>query len=284
MIYWKNFAVGYLFSKRRWLYPLISVVVALSLCLGTPLPSRAASWFDVLIRGVEVFQLTNVSERQEIDLGKQINQQITREVRLSRNPELVSYVEQIGRRLVAKSNRPNLPYTFQVVEDDNINAFATAGGFVYVHTGLLKAADNEAQLASVIAHEIGHIGGRHLINQMRQQAIAAGIVTAAGLDRNAAVNIGVDLALKRPRSRKDEYEADKLGLQNLTKSGYAQSEMVAFMQKLLGKGSVPTFLSTHPDTSQRIQQIKKNITIQPSSLKDGIDSSIYKSKIKLLLK
>ncbi|MBW4685929.1 MAG: M48 family metalloprotease [Komarekiella atlantica HA4396-MV6] len=282
MINWKGFLANYRLWRRRWLYPLISVVVALSLCLSTPLPGRAIDLFPLLFQGVQVLQLSNISARQEADLGKQINQEIVSSLRLYRNPEINRYVEQIGRRLAANSDRPNLPYTFQVVEDDAINAFATLGGYVYVHTGLLKAADNEAELASVIAHEIGHIGGKHLVNQMRQKAIASGVATAAGLNRNAAVGIGVDLALNRPRSRQDEFDADKRGLRTLTRSGYAQSAMVSFMQKLLTKGSVPTFLSTHPATSDRIDSLKRAINSQRSNGSYGLNNAAYKANIRAL--
>ena len=101
----------------------------------------------------------------------------------------------------------DVAYTFQVVKDDSINAFATAGGYVYVTTGLLKAADNEAQLAGVLPHEIGHIAERHLIEQMQETAIARGLTSAAGLDENTAVQLGVELALLRHNSRFDEFQA-----------------------------------------------------------------------------
>ncbi len=261
MFNWKSFVASYRVWRRRWFYPLISVVVALSLCLSTPLPGRTLDFLPLILQGVQVLQLSNISDRQETDIGKQINQQIVGgQVKLYRNSEVNRYVEQIGRRLAANSDRPNLPFTFQVVDDNAINAFATLGGYVYVHTGLLKAADNEAELASVIAHEIGHIGGKHLVKQMRQRAIASGLATATGLDRSIAVGIGVDLALNRPRSRQDEFDADQRGLRTLTRAGYAQSGMVSFMQKLLKKGgSVPTFLSTHPGTSDRIDNLRRAI-------------------------
>ena len=282
---WKRFSVNYLFSRRRWFYPMISVVVALSLCLTSPMPGRALDLAPLIFQGIQVLQLSNISERQEVDIGKQINQEIlSGKVRLNRNSELNSYVTQIGRRLIANSDRPDLPYTFQVVEDDAINAFATLGGFVYVHTGLLKAADNEAELASVMAHEIGHIGGKHLVKQMRQRALASGLASAAGLDRNTAVAIGVDLALNRPRSRQDEFDADKRGLITLTRTGYAQSGMVSFMQKLLKRGSVPTFLSTHPGTGDRINALKSAINAQPSNGSEGLDNTTYKARIRSLLR
>jgi beta-barrel assembly-enhancing protease len=280
---WNKFLTNYRFWRRRWFYPLISVVVTLSVCLTAPLPGRAFDLLPLLFQGVQIFQLSNISDRQEVDLGKDINQQVSNEVRLYRNSEVNRYVEQIGRRLATNSDRPNLPYTFQVVDDPAINAFATAGGYVYLHTGLLKAAENEAELASVIAHEIGHIGGKHLVKQMRQRAIASGVATAAGLDRNTAVGIGVELALNRPRSRQDEFDADQRGLRTLTRSGYAQSGMVSFMQKLLGRGSTPTFLSTHPATSDRINSLKRSINQQPSNGRYGLDNAAYKANIRALL-
>jgi predicted Zn-dependent protease len=271
--------------QRRWLYPLLSVVIALSLVLGSPQVTQARPWFDLIFRGVQILQLSNISPRQEIQIGQQINQQlVSSEIQLYRNSEINRYVDQIGQRLAQESTRTDIPYKFQVVNDKNINAFATMGGFVYVNTGLLTAADNEAQLASVMAHEIGHIAGRHAIGQMRQQAIAQGVAAAAGLDRNLAVQIGVDLALRRPHSRQDEVEADELGLDTLQQAGYAPVAMVDFMEKLLKKGgSVPTFLSTHPATSDRINALERAIDPARSNVGDGLDTNAYRSKIRALL-
>jgi len=271
--------------RRRWFYPLLSVVVAFSLWVGSPQPSQALPWFDLLIRGVQVIQLSNISDKQEVQIGRQINQQlVSREIRLYRNREINDYVNQIGQRLVKNSDRPDIPYTFQVVNDKGINAFATMGGFVYVNAGLMTLADNEAQLASVIAHEIGHITSRHAVEQMRETALTGGIATAAGLDRNRAVGIGVDLALRRPGSRQDELEADQEGLEMIRRAGYAESGMVAFMEKLLKKGgSIPPFLSTHPATSDRIAKLKSNINPPNASVGAGLDSAAYKAKIRPLL-
>jgi predicted Zn-dependent protease len=275
------------FSRRhqhRWLYPLLSLIVAFGIFVGSLQPSQALPWFDLLIRGVQVIQLSNVSDKEEIQLGKQINQQlVSREFQLYRNESVNRYVDQIGQRLAARSDRSNIPYTFQVVNNKSVNAFATAGGFVYVTTGLMTTADNEAQLASVLAHEIGHISNRHLIQQMRQTAIAGGVATAAGVDRNRAVQIGVDLALRRPNSRQDEFEADQTGLRTLRRAGYAESAMVAFMEKLLKQGrSAPTFLSTHPATSDRITALRREIDPQKAD-GDGLNNAAYKANIRPLL-
>jgi len=287
MINRKRFSINPRFFRRPWFYPLISIAVALVLCFFTPVTARAIDaerLLPLILQGVQVIQLSNISPRQEVDIGKQINQQlVSSQVRLYRNSAVNDYVTQLGRRLAANSDRPDLPYTFQVVDDDGINAFATLGGFVYVNTGLLKTAENEAELASVIGHEIGHIGGKHLVRQMRQKAVASGLASAAGLDRNQAVGIGVDLALNRPRSREDEFDADKRGLRTLTRSGYAQSGMVSFMEKLLKKSSgTPSFLSTHPATGDRIKALQSAINAQPSGASTGLDNAKYQANIKAL--
>ena len=227
-----------------------------------------------------------MSDTQEIQLGKQINQELVKEgrIKVSNNARINRYLNRIGQRLAQKSARSNITYTFQVVNDKSINAFATMGGFVYIHTGLMTEADNEAELASVVAHEIGHVSGRHAIEQMRQQALTRGLLSAAGLDEQAAVQIGVQLALNLPNSREDEFEADQLGLANLKRAGYAPSGMVSFMKKLGKKGgSVPTFLSTHPATSDRVAALERAIDPQTANAGDGLNNQAYKNKIRPLL-
>jgi predicted Zn-dependent protease len=287
MINSKRIWTNYRLWQRRCLYPLISISIALTICLGTPLSSKAIDLLPLLFQGlpqvVKVFNLSNISDSQEVDLGQQMNQELRQEVRISRNSQLNSYVEQIGRRLAANSDRPNLSYTFQVVEDPAVNAFATAGGFLYLNTGLLKAADNEAEVASVLAHEMGHIEGKHLIKQMREQAIISGGATLMGLDRNKAVGLGVQLALNLPHSRRDELDADKRGLKILTRTGYAQSAMVSFMRKLQGSSSVPAILSTHPGTDTRITALQRQIKNQPSNQNHGLDNPVYQSKMRAFL-
>lgn len=270
--------------RRRFLYPLLSLVLTLSLVVGTAQVTHA-SFLDLIFQGIQMVQLSNVSDRQEVQIGQQINQELVgQEIRLYRNPQITSYVNEIGQRLAKGSKRPDIPYTFQVVNDKSINAFATMGGFVYVNAGLIAAADNEAQLASVIGHEIGHIVRRHALQQMRQQALTQGLAAAAGLDRNTLVNLGTKVALQLPNSRKDELEADQEGLYNMEQAGYAPSAMVDFMEKLLKSGgSVPTFLSTHPATSDRIEALEQAIPPAQANVGNGLDSNAYKNKISVLL-
>ncbi len=272
------------FRRHRWVYPLISVVVALGILVGTPQASRGIELWRLLPGAIQYIQLSNISDRQEVQIGRQVNQRIVSgEVRLNRNGGINRYIDQMGERLARNSTRRNIPYTFQVVEDDRINAFATMGGFVYINTGTIKAADNEAQLASVVAHEIGHIEGRHAIKQTREMALAQGLSTAAGLDSNQAAQIGVQLALRLPHSRRDEYDADRRGLKMMERTGYAPSGIVGFMKKLINQGgSVPTFLSTHPGAADRVEALQEQIG-SDGNRGSGLDNRAYRQKISSLL-
>ena len=192
-------------SYRRLLYGVITCLLSIIISLHNIQPSYGASWLELLIQGVQVVQISNMSDAKELQLGKDINQELVKSGRAKayRNTAINSYINDIGQRLAKTSQRSNLPYVFQVVDDDSINAFATMGGYVYINKGLISAADNEAELASVIGHEIGHIAGRHGIEQMRDRAISQGLLSAAGVDRNNAVQIGVELAVSRPNGRSD---------------------------------------------------------------------------------
>ena len=272
-------------SRKSWFYTLIAVTCAAIICIINIRPSYGVSWFDILQQGIQVIQVSSMSDKQEVALGKDINQQLIKsgQAKIYRNQQINNYINRIGQRLAKHSERPNLPYTFQVVNDKNINAFATMGGYVYINTGLMLAAENEAELASVIGHEIGHIVGRHAVEGMRERAISQGILSVAGLDQTAAVNIGVDLAINRPNRREDEREADQLGLTNLKKAGYAPSGMVSFMQKLLKQGSSgPKILSTHPSTSERIETLKSQIEPASANVGSGLNSRKYQHHIRSL--
>lgn len=267
----------------RGIYLFLSLIVAAGIWVISPQPMQAFSLPELIFRGIQVIQLSNLSDRQEVTIGRQINQQLVgREFKVDRDRAVTAYINRIGQRLAQESDRRDIPYTFQVIDDDNINAFATMGGFVYVNKGLMAAADNEAELASVMSHEIGHISARHAIKQMRQMAIASGVASAAGLDGSRAVQIGVELALRRPHSRQAEYEADRLGLETMGRSGYAQSGMVDFMKKLLNKPSPPSILSTHPATADRIAAISQEIDPDLAS-GDGLNNATYRQEIRSLL-
>jgi len=245
-------------AYRRIAYALASLALIVGINTATAQPSQAG-WLDLLIHGARVYQLSNMTDSQEVDLGGGINRQLIEQgqIKLFDNPGLDAYLKDIGQTLANVSDRPNIPYTFQVVEDDAVNAFATMGGYVYITTGLMAAADNEAELAGVVGHEIGHIAGRHAVKQMRQAAITQGITGALGVNRDRLVNIGTQIALQLPASRSDEYEADRHGFHSMGRAGYDQSGMVSFMRKLVRSGAPPEFLSTHPDARNRVNSLQE---------------------------
>jgi predicted Zn-dependent protease len=267
---------------RRGLYGLLATLMSVSIGLATPAASQA-SIFDLIFQGIRYVQLGNLSDQDEVNLGIQIDRQLKAQgVRVyNRNSGINAYINDIGQRLAATSDRPNLPYTFQVVDDDSINAFATAGGFVYIQTGLIKAAANESELAGVMAHEIGHITGRHAINQMRQDALTIGITGALEVRQDDLVNLGVQLALQLPNSREAEYDADRRGFQNLGRAGYDTNGFITFMQKLEG-GATAEFLSTHPNPGNRVsnlQAMNSAGTYTNTGPRAGTDASAYRNRI-----
>ncbi|MBO9997403.1 MAG: M48 family metalloprotease [Cyanobacteria bacterium SID2] len=270
--------------KRPIPYVLLSAFVAIGVLLTSNPAVLGFSIWDVLPSAVQVVQLSTMSDEQEVAIGSQINDRLLEnDIALYQNSQVVEYVDRIGQRLVRVSDRADLPFTFQVVEDDRVNAFATLGGFVYVHTGLLREAENEAELAGVIAHEIGHIVERHAIEKMKQAAIAQGLLNAAGIDADALVQIGYELAIRRPSSRSAEYEADDVGLALIESAGYAPIGMVNFYHKLTSQPSAPEFLSTHPNTNDRIVRLQRQIDLATATRGDGLDREAYRRQIQSLL-
>jgi beta-barrel assembly-enhancing protease len=270
----------YQWLQRRWLYASLSILTIGIVALGHPQLVRAAEWWQILIQGAQIIQLSNVSDAQEASLGAETNRAILGQVKLYRNPAVNSYIDSIGQRLARNSGRPNIRYTFQVVEDNAINAFATMGGYVYVNTGTIKAADNEAQLAGVIGHEIGHIAGKHSLQRVRQSAIAQGISSVAGVDRDRIVQMGVQVALTLPNSRQDEYDADRRGLTMLIQSGYAPIGLAEFMKKLANSNSAPEFLSSHPAASERATRLQNMIPAAYRNRTGGLNASVYKQNLR----
>lgn len=270
----------YQWLQRWWLYTSLSILTIGIVALGQPQLVRAAEWWQILIQGAQIIQLSNVSDSQEASLGAETNRAILGQVKLYRNPAATSYIDRIGQRLARTSGRPNIRYTFQVVEDNAINAFATMGGYVYINTGTMKAADNEAQLAGVIGHEIGHIAGKHSLQRVRQSAIAQGISSVAGVDRDRIVQMGVQVALTLPNSRQDEFDADRRGLTMMIQTGYAPIGLAEFMRKLASSNSAPEFLSSHPAASERATRLQNMIPVAYRNRTEGLNASAYKQNLR----
>lgn len=203
-----------------------------------------------------------ISLEEEWQLGQQLSQDIARQVRLSNDPAANAYITRLGRQIVAQTPMANLPWHFHVVDDPAINAFAIPGGHVYIHTGLIANADNAAELAGVMAHEISHVVARHSTEQISRQyglSVLAGIALGqnAGALTELAAQIVAGGTLAR-FSREAEREADELGIQYMYAANYDPRGMASMFRELLEHqksrpGSVERFFSTHPATEERVR-------------------------------
>jgi predicted Zn-dependent protease len=217
-----------------------------------------------------------LSEDDELKLAEQVHQELLKQTRLVEDSSINEYVNSVGQRLASASERPNIPWRFYVVDDKAINAFATLGGRVYVHTGLLAATQSEAQLASVLGHEIGHIVGRHGLQNVKKSqkyGTLAGIATIAGaiLGGQAGANLGGGLGnliaggYLMKHSRDAEREADYLGLYDLKEAGYNTGGMVQMFEILQevsasSPNAFGSILASHPAPSERAANTRREIS------------------------
>ncbi|MEN9869730.1 MAG: hypothetical protein RLZZ171_713 [Cyanobacteriota bacterium] len=275
--------VNYQLSKRQtWFHLLLatSVITASNISVSAS-QSVAIDITDIIKGTVEYVQIANISDEQEIEIGKQTNQQVLSQYQLYNNSQIQQYVSDLGQELVSASDSRDIPFNFQVVSSDEVNAFATPGGFVYVTTGLLKTAENRAQLASVMAHEIAHINEKHGVKALKQAVAAQGLAGAAGVETSQLAQIAYQLTLDLPQSRSFEYEADNSGLQILQQSGYPAEAFADFLAKLESSGNTPEFIRTHPSSENRIKAISQNTQI--SNNNKGQDPTGYSNKVLSLL-
>lgn len=232
------------------------------------------------IRGFNLISLD-----QEKELGNKFSVEIEKQHQIFNDPETQRYVERVGRRLLANAREVSFDYSFKVVKDDSVNAFAIPGGRVYVHTGLLKAADNEAELAAVMAHEINHAVARHGTRQMTQQyGYSLVLSLVLGQNPNLLAQIAGQLfgqAGMMSYSREFENQADFLGVETMAKAGYNPQGMVSFFQKLdamsqRSQSNVTQFFSSHPLTSERIQRVQAEIAKLPPKSYPAVDNAEFR--------
>lgn len=219
-------------------------------------------------------QLMLISEAQEIEMGREYDPQVVASVGLYADDTWQGYVQQLGSRIAATGERPNLPWTFRVVDDPAVNAFAVPGGFIYVTRGLLAHVSSEAELASVLGHEIGHVTARHTVSQMSQQQLAGlglalGSIVSSEFERHAGLaNTALGLLFLK-YSRDDESEADDLGLRYMRRANFdprAMPEVFALLERMSATqdgGRLPEWLATHPSPSNRSDNISAQIAAMP---------------------
>jgi predicted Zn-dependent protease len=219
-------------------------------------------------------QLMLVSEAQEIQMGQQADTAVIATIGLYPDAVWQRYIQQFGARLAATSERPNLPWTFRVVDDPAVNAFALPGGFIYVTRGLLAHITNEAELASVVGHEIGHVTARHTAAEMSKQqlmglGLAVGSMASSQIAKYAgAANQALGI-LYLKFSRDDESQADQLGLRYMRRADYDPRQMPEVFRMLdrlttaEGGARLPTWLETHPSPANRVDAINRQIAALP---------------------
>jgi hypothetical protein len=214
---------------------------------------------------------------QDIELGRQSAQQVSRQMPLLNDSTIVGYVQQLGKKLAAKAGGYGFPYEFHVVASKDINAFALPGGFIFVNAGAIAAAKNEGELAGVMAHEISHVALRHGTNQATKAYIAkAGLSVLSGIVGGESTDLGQVIgaiggvganALFLKFGRTAESQADLEGARIMAEAGYDPRDMANFFKTLQEQGGqrVPEFLSDHPDPGNRVQAVNAVLGSLPVS-------------------
>lgn len=228
------------------------------------------------------------SLEKEIALGKQLSIEVRKQARIVEDPIISEYINRLGQNLVRNSD-VTFPVSFTLIDAEEINAFTLPGGFVFVNTGVLSLSDNEAELASVLAHELGHAAARHATRQAtRDQVINLSAIPltifggVAGLAVRQASSVLAPMAMFH-FSRAFETEADLLGIQYLWKSGYDPNASVDMFERVESTerkqpGAVSRLFRTHPMTPDRIEATQKNIgKLLPEHAEYVINTSEYES-------
>src|SRR5687767_2448102 len=212
-------------------------------------------------------ELALISEAQELEMGKQAAQQARQAIGLVDDKALQAYVQRVGTALAADSERPELPWSFEVVDDPTPNAFALPGGYIFVTRGMLNHMDSEAELAAVLGHEIGHVTARHGVQQMSRAQLAQlgmgiGMVLVPELQPYGDL-LGSGLQLLFLKYGRDaERQADELGFAYSLKENYDVREMddvFATLQKIgeaAKQSPLPAWASSHPDPGERIENVQ----------------------------
>lgn len=277
---------------RKYLLAL----VATSLTLATLLPAAEVRLPDIGSPADAV-----LSKNDEARLGRSIMQQIRREGNIVEDPQVAEYVNDIGHRIAARANEQgNHKFSFFVIDDPSINAFALPGGFIGVHTGLLEATRNEDELAGVLAHEASHVTQRHIaraIHSSQRQSLLstalmlgvllAGVAGAGGdvIQGGLATTQGMAAQQQINFTRSNEYEADRVGISALAEAGFDPQGMASFFEVISRNAThpdsrLPEFLRTHPVSSARIAESRSRArAYAPRNTTDTVNYGIARARI-----
>src|SRR2546428_2019598 len=234
------------------------------------------------------------SPQQDVEMGREVSKQAESQLSILNDRQATAYIDSLGRSLAAHAPGEKYPYQFKIVNDKAINAFALPGGFVYINRGAIEAADNEGQIAGVMAHEIGHVVLRHGTNQVSKAYLAQAPLSILGgvLGSNSVgsvlAQLGVGFAANSillKYSRDAERQADLMGTQTLYDTGYEPKAMVQFFEKIQAdsKGRASEFFSDHPNPENRISSVQHEIEklggMPPRARSDSPDFHEIKSKL-----
>jgi predicted Zn-dependent protease len=246
---------------------MATILVAPQLLLGT----RKSEEDVGEIGNRRVAHRSIISEKREIAIGRQYAAQVERTAKLVKDPVVSEYINRMAQNL-ARNSDLRIPVSAKVIDDPTINAFALPGGFLYINSGVIQAADGEDQVAGVLAHEIAHVAARHWASEMTKRTILSYAMVPliftpmsypVYMGVSEAMNFGIPLAFLK-FSRADEAEADFLGIQYMYKAGYDPNAYVAFFGKIMQKerqqpGSVQSIFMDHPLTPDRIIKAEEEI-------------------------
>jgi predicted Zn-dependent protease len=280
---------GHITGYKYWLFSEVLVMTTLPRSWFAGLRTLAVMLGLLVLAGCQTNQATGeqqftafMSPAQEQSVGRQEHAKIVADYGVVENPALTAWVSQVGQRVAAATGATDTPFTVTVLDDDVVNAFALPGGFVYVTRGLLALANDEAEVASVLGHEMGHVVGRHSAERYSQSVVASlGIAAVAILtgDRDTAqiAQTGSQLALSS-FSREHEYQADALGVRFIARSGYdatASADLLAQLEhdedlrnRIQGTGGQSAgadFFASHPRAADRVARARQLAQQQPAS-------------------
>jgi predicted Zn-dependent protease len=262
--------------------PICWIVLALCACFRNPASGR--------------LQLDLIPESQEIEMGQQAKQEVIQTMGVFHDPKLEQYIADLGKPLAANSGRPTLPFSYLIVEDAAVNAFALPGGPIFITRGILGHLNTEAELVAVMGHETGHVAARHSANLISKAQLAqiglgvASIVSPTLASLAQAAGAGLQLLFLK-YSRDDETQADEMGFRFMTKAGYDPRQMIPLFQMLQGlgveleggssAGKLPEWMQTHPIPEHRLEatqdRLRNELKGDPSTLK--VDRERYLSMI-----
>jgi predicted Zn-dependent protease len=253
--------------SRRFILLLLVIVLIFSACGINPVTGKR--------------EINFINEQREIALGRNASYEISKEYGVYNNTALESYVNDVGQQLVSVSDRNSISYEFHVVDMPFLNAFALPGGYIYITRGLLAELDNEAQLASVLGHEIGHVCARHSASQLSEQlafqVLTIAAMAAPGTREMAPVTAALTQSITLGYSREKEFEADAMGLAYMYRAGYDPIQASIFLSQLSrmsqGAAGYSVYTSTHPDIFDRISATR-------NEAKQTVGFSISMGKIK----